>query len=87
MIDMKWNDIKIILPEDKKTLDRWLTQLNLTVMILAVPFVVSVVLMLLAGDMLNFMRFGFLAVIILICASVLTVLEYLLAIEFNTRRK
>ena len=79
------NDIRIILPKDEKTLHRWLTQINLTVMVLSIPFVGCTVMMLLTNDVLSFMKFGLLALVILLCSSTLVVLEYILAIEFNSR--
>jgi len=79
--------LRWILPKDEETLQLWLTAIELFNIILSFFVLVFLVLTLLAREVLWTLKFG---VVLLMCAvglSTLSVMQYLLALEFNTRKR
>lgn len=79
--------LKWILPKDEKTLHRWLVAVELFNVLLSFFVLVLLVLTLLSWELLWVVKFGILLIVFIIGLSTLNIIQYLLAIEFNTRRK
>jgi len=79
--------LKWILPKDEKTLRDWLFIIELFNILLSLFMLLLVVLMIYANDFLWVIKFGVLLMMFAIGLSTLNLMQYLLAVEFNTRDK
>jgi len=79
--------LKWILPKDEKTLRDWLFIIELFNILLSLFMLLLVVLMIYANDFLWVIKFGVLLMMFVIGLSTLNLMQYLLAVEFNTRDK
>ncbi|MEM3555776.1 MAG: hypothetical protein QXF56_03615 [Candidatus Micrarchaeia archaeon] len=79
--------LKWILPKDERTLHRWLVAIELFNVLLSFFVLVLLVLTLIAWDPIWAFKFGVLLLVFVIGLSTLNVMQYLLAVEFNTRKK
>ena len=76
-----------VLPKDRATLVRWLAWIELGNIVLSVICLLSLVALLLARDLEWILKWGALSLIMMVFLSTATVVQYLLAIEFNGRKK
>ncbi len=75
-----------VLPKDEGTLKNWLFIIELFNIVLSLFTLLLVVLTLTATDILWAMKFGVMLVFSVIGLSTLNLMQYLLQIEFNTRK-
>jgi len=76
-----------VLPKDRATLVRWLAWIELGNVVLSVILLLSIVALLLARELEWILKWSALSVILLVFLSTATIAQYLLAIEFNGRKK
>ena len=80
--------LSLVIAKDKRTLENWLFWLEVAGVVGSVVFLALLTFMLLEyAEWLWVVKFGFLAVIALMWLSSATILQYLLLIEWNTRKK
>ncbi|MEW6329016.1 MAG: hypothetical protein AB1468_02760 [Candidatus Micrarchaeota archaeon] len=86
---MGLNEILVgwVLPKDKATLVRWLAWIELWNIALSVILLASLVALLFARELEWILKWGALSLLLVIFLSTATVAQYLLAIEFNGRKK
>jgi len=78
--------LKWILPADEETLRSWLYIIELFNILISLFMLLLLVLMIYANDLLWTIKFGVLLLMFVIGLSTLNLMQYLLQIEFNTRR-
>ena len=76
-----------ILPKDEETLRAWLAAIELFNFVLSFFVLVFLVLTLVAREPLWTVKFGIMLLMCVAGLSTLNVMQYLLAIEFNTRKR
>ena len=76
-----------VLPKDKVTLHRWLAWLELGNIVLSLILLASLVVLLTAREFEWILKWGVLSLVLLVFLSTSTLVQYLLAIEFNGRKK
>jgi len=76
-----------ILPRDGRTLRTWLVAIELFNIVLSFFMLVFLVLTLVARELLWTVKFGIMLLMCVTGLSTLNVMQYLLAIEFNTRKR
>jgi hypothetical protein len=79
--------LKWVLPTDEETLRDWLFIIELFNILISLFMLLLLVLMIYANDFLWTIKFGVLLIMFVIGLSTLNVMQYLLAIEFNTRSR
>ena len=79
--------LKWILPKNEGTLRAWLVAIELFNFILSFFVLVFLVLTLVARELLWTVKFGIMLLMCVTGLSTLNVMQYLLAIEFNTRKR
>lgn len=80
--------LSLVLPKDRKTLEGWLVAIEVLSGIGGLVLVLVLALLGLENaDIVMEVKFGFFAVILATGLGVLALLQLLLAIEFNTRKK
>jgi hypothetical protein len=79
--------LKWILPSDEASLTTWLVIIELFNIVLSIFMLALVVLTLVADELLWSIKFGVVLIMCAIGLSTLNIMQYLLAIEFNTRRR
>ncbi|MFH0836266.1 MAG: hypothetical protein V1834_03840 [Candidatus Micrarchaeota archaeon] len=79
--------LKWVLPKDKKQLNDWLYLLELGSIVVSVVFIAFFIAGLLADNAFALIRFAFIALFSFLALSVTIILQYLLAIEFNSRKR
>jgi hypothetical protein len=79
--------LRWILPKDEKTLHRWLVIIELFNILLSFFVLLLLVLTLVSWDSVWVFKFGVLLLVFVIGLSTLNIMQYLLAVEFNTRKK
>jgi predicted lysophospholipase L1 biosynthesis ABC-type transport system permease subunit len=79
--------LKWILPRDEETLHNWLVIIESFNVVLSLFVLALLVLTLIASELIWSIKFGVVLVMFVIGLSTLNVMQYLLAIEFNTRKK
>jgi hypothetical protein len=75
-----------ILPKDEETLRTWLFVIELFNVVLSIFTLILVLLTLTATDFVWVMKFGIMLIVMIIGLSTLNLMQYLLQIEFNTRK-
>ncbi len=76
-----------VLPKDRATLTKWLAWIELGNAALSVICLLLLVALLLARDLEWILKWGALSLIMMLFLSTSTLVQYLLAIEFNGRKK
>ncbi len=75
-----------VLPKDRETLETWLALLEATKLILALLFIVSLFYTLLQADLTKIIRCTLFSILTFIFLWFLVAVQYLMAIEYNTRK-
>lgn len=75
-----------ILPRNEKTLHDWLIIIELFNVLLSFFVLLFLVLTLLAQELLQALKFGILLLMFIMGLSTLNLMQYLLTIEFSTRK-
>jgi hypothetical protein len=75
-----------ILPRDEETLRTWLFVIELFNVLLSLFSLLLVVLTLITTDLLWAVKFGVMLIVMIIGLSTLNLMQYLLQIEFNSRK-
>lgn len=76
-----------ILPKDEETLRTWLFVIELFSIVLSLFSLLLVVLTLTTADFLWAIKFGVMLLVMIVGLSTLNIMQYLLQIEFNTRKR
>lgn len=76
-----------VLPSDEGTLRTWLVIIELFNIVLSLFILFLVALTLIAAELLWTVKFGIMLIMCIIGLSTLNLMQYLLAIEFNTRKR
>ena len=79
--------LKWILPADEGTLRSWLYIIELFNVLVSLFILLLLVLVIYSNDFLWTIKFGVVLIMFVIGLSTLNLMQYLLAIEFNTRGK
>jgi|SRR5271157_378687 len=75
-----------VIPKDEETLRNWLFIIELFNIVMSVFSLILVVLTLTATDLLWTIKFSIMLVVFIVGLSTLNLMQYLLQIEFNTRK-
>jgi hypothetical protein len=74
-----------VLPKDRETLYDWLALIEGSSVLISLFFVLSLALSLVQTELVSMIRYAIFSFVSLVFLSFLTVMQYLMAIEFNTR--
>lgn len=74
-----------VLPKDRETLYDWLALIEGSSVLVSLLFVFSLAAALVQTELVAMIRYAIFSFVSLVFLSFLTVLQYLMAIEFNTR--
>lgn len=86
MGDFKEFVLSWVLPKDEETLRTWLFIIELFNILLSFFTLVLIVLTLVTRNFLWLIKFGVMLIFFIIGLSTLNLMQYLLQIEFNTRK-
>ena len=84
---MKEFFLSLIVPKDRKTLEKWLLWLELEGIAGGILFAFVLLLMAFQEDLVTVLKLGVLAGILFLGASTVALFQVLLQIEWNTRKK
>ncbi len=76
-----------VLPKDRETLNDWLALMEITKIIVALIFVASLAMTLMQTEFVRMVRSTMLTAMVFIFIWFLAIVQYLMAIEFNTRKE
>ncbi|MEM3030414.1 MAG: hypothetical protein QXH27_01650 [Candidatus Micrarchaeia archaeon] len=79
--------LRLVLPKSEEELKNWLAWMEAGCIVGGVFFLIYFTAFLLAGELLWAFKLGLLALVLLVFISTLNLLQYLLPIEFNSRKK
>jgi hypothetical protein len=87
MGDFKEFILSWVIPKDEETLRTWLFVIELFDVVLSLFILILAVLTLVTTDLLWVLKFGIILIFFVIGLSTLNLMQYLLQIEFNTRKR
>ena len=76
-----------VLPKDRETLNDWLALMEVTKIIVALIFVASLAMTLAQTEFVRMVRSTMFTAIVFVFIWFLSITQYLMAIEFNTRKE
>ncbi len=79
--------LSYIIPKDRRTLEKWLVWLELVSIAGGILLIALILLMAFQYDVATVLKLGVLALLDFIGLSTITLLQALLLIEWNTRKK